>query len=308
MTLTVCWLRSVGKHSELVFASDSRLRAKGNWDGCPKLLTVPRTDVMIGFAGRTEFAYPMLLQIQTAIGAHKQSRDRVTDLSVLKGHVLRIFNQMWMELEPVRQRDEEYKDPAASFILGGYCWAAKEFKIWTLHFKGDIGPEGKPLPGMLTPQPPLGGFTFRPARPWRGISEGNRLLAVQGDAVDDFKNRLQRRLQVAGKQESGNFDMEPFEVLRDMIRENAHVAIGGPPQLAKVFPWMNTMKIGVVWGAGKKQIAIDGRICLQYERIEQPVIDPDTLKITNSWSVSLEETASDVEGEQDSDEDLSGSE
>jgi len=58
MTLSLAWIRSVGNVQELVMATDSRLRRGRAWDVAPKILTLPRTDCAICFAGDTDDAYP----------------------------------------------------------------------------------------------------------------------------------------------------------------------------------------------------------------------------------------------------------
>mgnify|MGYP000962023504 FL=1 len=70
MTISVAWVRSVGKSEELVFASDSRLAFGARWDCCPKILALPRNDSAISFAGDTHYAYPVMLQAIAAVAQH----------------------------------------------------------------------------------------------------------------------------------------------------------------------------------------------------------------------------------------------
>src|ERR1019366_314181 len=67
MTLSMAWIRTVGSHEELVFASNSRLSGGADWDSCPKLMLLPRGDSLIGFAGSTLDAYPLMLQFRNWI-------------------------------------------------------------------------------------------------------------------------------------------------------------------------------------------------------------------------------------------------
>ena len=122
-------------------------------------------------------------------------------------------------------------------------------------------------------------FTFRPASPWLGV-DGERLLAIAGEAGADFKRRLIELLKVRGKLESGGFDMEPFEVLRDIIRQAFEPSIGGPPQLLKVYRHMNVTPFTVYWpdGASGKRTIL-GRTLLPYEVPPTGVLDPDSLVI-----------------------------
>src|SRR6266702_1647282 len=68
MTLVLAWARRIRDTEQLVFVSDSRLSGDGmNFDGCPKILGLPRNDCAIAFAGYTGHAFPMMLQLVLAI-------------------------------------------------------------------------------------------------------------------------------------------------------------------------------------------------------------------------------------------------
>jgi len=45
MTLCLAWIRAVDQTTELVIATDSRLRSGCAWDCGPKLLPMPRSDL-----------------------------------------------------------------------------------------------------------------------------------------------------------------------------------------------------------------------------------------------------------------------
>jgi hypothetical protein len=73
--------------------------------------------------------------------------------------------------------------------------------------------------------------------------------------------------------------MEPFEILRDIIRNDDDWAIGGTPQLIKVYKHLNHMPYGIFWpDKASHQITIMGRPILNYETFRNPVIDPDTFE------------------------------
>jgi hypothetical protein len=80
--------------------------------------------------------------------------------------------------------------------------------------------------------------------------------------------------------------MEPFEVLRDMIRSGAYSSIGGAPQAAKVYRFLQTQHFAVRWPTGKDMPHILGRPALSYERLGAPSIDPDAPAIQASWQLS----------------------
>jgi hypothetical protein len=77
--------------------------------------------------------------------------------------------------------------------------------------------------------------------------------------------------------------MEPFEVVRDMLRYSGHSeTVGGAPQVVKVYQYMQTAALGIFWPDKKAgQIYLQGRRCLDYERIDNWLLDPDTLKSEN---------------------------
>jgi hypothetical protein len=66
--------------------------------------------------------------------------------------------------------------------------------------------------------------------------------------------------------------MEPFEILRDIIRDQVDDTVGGPPQIAKVYRHLNRQFFAVPWNG---QLTVVGRPVLVYESAQIPQIDPD---------------------------------
>ncbi len=257
MTLTVAWVRNVRGVEELAFATDSRLRFGAAWDCCPKLFTLPRSDCLVSFAGDTHYTYPLLLQMIKSMEFYSGSVTRRMDLAQAKGHTLRIFNQMHEMIEDLPSGIASLGSPDALFLFGGYSWRHEDFRLWTLHYNEQ--------------------FTFAPIHWWEGEGQ-EKMVRFEGDHRVDASNRLRELLKTRGKLVSGGLDMEPFEVLRDMIRCGEFAEIGGPPQLAKVYKHLNAQFIGVRWpvpGHQDTPICVAGRPMLHYERVEVPVIDPD---------------------------------
>ncbi|EOX3449171.1 hypothetical protein [Vibrio paracholerae] len=81
MTLIAAWVRHHNKAKELYVASDSRLNGGQTWDIGTKVLDLGRGDAVIAFAGRTANAYPLMLQLQTAVKMHTKLRTRAYDLT-----------------------------------------------------------------------------------------------------------------------------------------------------------------------------------------------------------------------------------
>ena len=226
MTLAAAWNCDAGPNKELVMATDSRLRAGYAWDCCPKIITMPRSDAVLCFAGSTEYAYPLLLQIPDAVDSFHKSRDRAQDLCDLKGHVIRVFDGMRAAFSDVVNGGSQPDDLDTQFLLGGYSWLKKQFFIWKIRFD-------------------------RQRKAFAFDSFSGRRLVFAGDAADEAKSRFAKLRLGRGDFRGPPLDMEPFEVLRDMIRSGEHQTVGGPPQLVKVYEHMNTLPFVVRWPTTK---------------------------------------------------------
>lgn len=265
MTLCIAWVRKISDVEELIIATDSRLRAFGSWNCGPKIMTLPRTDCAMGFEGDTTFAYPLMIQLQSAIANYPKAVNRSHDLVDLKGNILNFWNDML-------KYKSDYEIPDTSFLFGGYSWKTEKFVLWRLHYEKHDKI-----------------FTHRPISFWKGV-KGEIKISLSGDYTEDAKQRLIKILKDRDKLESGNLDMEPFEVLRDMLREKNEVKyplIGGSPQLIKIYKHLNRTPIAVKWQIeGKAVVTLLGRPLLEYEKSTFPIIDPDSLIIQRDELIS----------------------
>jgi len=259
MTISLAWTRKVSSIEELIFVSDSRLGFGCRWDCCPKIRAFPRGDSVICFAGDTLYAYPIMLQALAAVSQHQKLISRAMDITDLKGHLLRILNGMTELVHDLPQGVNN--EPDTTFLFGGWSWKLSQFRVWLLHYDASIKR-----------------FTFRPMRNWAGKSN-EKFLAITGDYKSEFKERLVTLLRSKGNLEHGGFDMEPFEVLRDMLRENQFDKIGGCPQIIKVHKHANCRPFGVFWpNREAAKVNLLGRPLLDYERSEYLILDPDTFE------------------------------
>lgn len=258
MTIAVSWIRAVGCTQELVVCTDSRLTGYGKWDCAPKLVPLSRGDCAIAFAGSTLYAYPILLQAMAVMKQHPRVQSRAMDLTELKGHLLRVLNSMIMQLIELPEKE----DPPVEFLFSGWSWRKNAFVSWVLHF-----------------DPHIARFTHRPIRGWAGENHAKHLSFI-GDYFHEFKELLLKKLRDTGKIKGGGFDMEPFEALRDLLRENAHHSIGGAPQLVKVYRHANALPHAIYWpDKSSGNISLLGRPLLSYERSQFLLLDPDTLEV-----------------------------
>ncbi len=271
MTLAMAW---VGKRkdglSHLYIASDSRTRGGMVFDFCPKILTLPRSDCAICFAGDTAATYPLMLQLSSAISAHLPAKDRSLDIRTLKPHLLRVFtdiiNNIKNPMSPIEPDDVQ-------FIFCGYSWISKSFEIWTIYYsKKDKK------------------FAARPAINMHAMMGQ---VAFIGDVARDARAKFITRLNSYAGEKPEHFEFEPFKVLRDMLRSAGRDAsIGGAPQLVRIAEHMNTKVLGVKWAEKEQRfITIMGRRIFDYENTDNFTIDPDTFEHTRPRSFGVREEA-----------------
>ncbi|NTW88452.1 MAG: hypothetical protein HGB26_04860 [Desulfobulbaceae bacterium] len=259
MTMALAWLRSFRNTEEVVVATDSRLRFGGHWDCCPKIMPLPRKDSVICFSGNTMYAYPVMIQAVNMVNMHFKSLTRGISLTEFKSKLVEILNHMTSKISDVPPGEET---PDAEFLLAGYCCHSRSFKLWKIHY-----------------DPYIKRFTFRPTKRWKG-ENSRKALVFSGDYEREFKMRLIGLLRQKRKLDSGGFDMEPFEILRDMIRENNHNLIGGSPQLIKIYSSVNTIPFAIHWPSrAEGELCLFGRPLLEYEKHNHLNLHPDSLEI-----------------------------
>lgn len=277
MTLCVAWIRTVGDSQELVLASDSRLSGCGEtWDACPKVLCLPRSDAAIAFSGFTTRSYPLMLQLVSSIASFPESRRRILDFDEMKGHAVRVFNFILSKVvHEVYDGKEDFihELAASSFLLCGYSWRQRKFRIIRLSYDESSGAFSSH------------DFNIRKRTcVFIGDINPTGTLNIPREADE----RLEELLRSRNKLPHGTLDWEPFEVLRDIIIEANHRTIGGPPQLLKIYPHMNAQMFAVYWPSRSQgTLTIGGRDTLDYERTDWPRLDATNLEVTG---ISLDDS------------------
>lgn len=259
MTIGMAW---VGKRNDgrehLYVASDSRTRGAMTLDFCPKILALPRSDCVICFAGDTSATYPLMLQLSNAIASHLPATERSLDIRTLKPHLLRVFTDI---ISNIKDPVTPIKPDDVQFIFGGYSWLSKSFEIWTIYYsKKDKK------------------FAARPAQKFHQMMDK---AAFIGDVAKEARTMLIKQLNSYGNNPPISFELEPFKVLRDMLRQanDKTATIGGAPQLVRIAEHMNTRLIAIKWGPNNSETTLMGRKVFDYENIDNIILDPDTLQI-----------------------------
>jgi hypothetical protein len=272
----MAWIRTVGEYEELVFASDSRLSGGQDWDCSPKLLLLPRGDSVIGFAGDTLDAYPLMLQFRTWTETEPAARKREIDINALKKRMRLMFNDMRRFIADLPVNQTEPDPPECELLFGGWSWQRGRFCAWRFF----CNPARKE-------------FDFEP--PGSGIRVGGDhpiVFAGTRGAVEKARDEIIALLKSRDRFRKGirYFDMEPFEVLRDMIRGEEFDDVGGPPQLVKVYKNGSSQPFAVKWPMpDDRQIAVMGRPLFANEKTSLRVIDPDQINFLSQKTLSKNE-------------------
>lgn len=286
MTVLVSWVRRIREAEELVFASDSRLSGDGrNFDACAKILTLPRSDCAIAFAGYTGHAFPMMLQLDLAIAAYEPARRGGLDISTLRKHALKLFDRMTEEIRPSPGLSvKQSVAPEANFLFGGYSWVKKKFELWSILYEpADGGFVARPA-GWVRFHPDAKKWVYTRVKTPRS-TDVRAKVEFGGDQAPEARRRLLALLtsRYPNLEKFHGLNWEPFEVIRDMLRAPNHSeTIGGAPQVVKVYQYLQTSPLAVYWPNRESgEVVLQGRPCLGYERIDRWILDPDTLTSEN---------------------------
>lgn len=266
MTVVSAWVRKT-RHGaeEVVVVSDSRLSGGGSLDCSPKIIQLPRSDAVMAYAGDTFFAYPIIHQISEAIRANRSLQDRVKDYGSLRNFILKVMNEMYGLYDNGGYKDLE--DPQTGFVLAGYSWFKKEFMIDLITFK----------PGTKM-------FEHQPV----GDRFGRGKVCFTGDmgerAFELFSDKLQVKHGAAHVKgpahDKSALNMEPFEVIRDMLRnaDPKTASIGGAPQVVTVSQHMNSRQTAIYWPSKESgKIFLGGAPVVHLNYLDSWIMDPDTL-------------------------------
>lgn len=271
MTIVSAWVRTSKRGAEeLIVCSDSRLNGGGILDCAPKTFQLPRQDSVLAFSGDTFLAYPLLLQMSQAISSHTPMREGVIDYISFRTYTIKLLNTLFSSFETYI---EEFKKPNYDFLLCGYSWFKKEFCIDRLVFM----PSSKK-------------FEIHSVK--KGIGEFGKIAFI-GDKSREARDKLFALLRARHGDDSiikgapfyKHYDMEPFEVIRDMLRTaEPHSTIGGAPQLLSVCQHMTSRHLAIYWPNKENGgIYLSGRPVFEFENIDSWILDPDTFEKTHKY-------------------------
>jgi hypothetical protein len=263
MTITIAWIRRNRNTAELVLASDSRLRSRGALNQTQKLFRLERGDCCLGFSGDAQIAYPLFMQVSSALNNFIRTRSRAADVTDVAKHIEDIINNLISSWDLKRaEKDEELA--STKILFAGWSWVHKRFAIGVFQYKD----------GRFE----FHQFKSRIPHPWK---EKHRSLVFIGDYEKEYMEALSAVLERrhekswrSGKKEI-DFDYELVAALSELLLKHEKTkeltAIGGAPQVVKVYSYGSSLPI-VVKNHPTHRFLL-GRKLFAWEKTEYPILD-----------------------------------
>ena len=122
MTLCVAWVRDINSTKELIFATDSCLSGGERWHSGVKLFELPRKDCLICFAGDTNRAYPLILNLISSIKFDHHLSNAHTDIKEVLEYLTNLFTNLCNTISDYGSRNFEEALGDFKFLFGGWSW------------------------------------------------------------------------------------------------------------------------------------------------------------------------------------------
>lgn len=278
MTQCAAWIRHTPTgDQELVLITDSCLSAGERWEAGVKLFQLPRKDCFICFAGETNRAYPMILNLIQAINTSPSLINPQTDLLDILNHTKSLFTDLAraIDLSELSTQNYDVARSEAQFIFGGWRWQTSEFYVWQLLYD--------PKQEVFTAQ--------------RCYLDDSEPVCFIGDLKsDDLIIELYEDVGM----ENIKLDMQPLKLLvrkiRDTLRDTS--GIRGAPQIGKIYRSGNCQLFGIMWQSSEGKPHYQGRPIIGIQNLVHQYFDPDTCELINN----IPDKKPDIEDFLDSDE------
>jgi hypothetical protein len=264
MTITLAWVRQNKNTTELLVASDSRLRSRGALNQTQKIFRLERGDSCLGFCGDAQVAYPLFVQVGSALNNFIRTRTRGADVTEVVDKISSVLTNLLSSWDlDAAGIGEEIAD--TRILFAGWSWRFRRFEI------GQFVPEGSMFRYYRS--------KARLPYPWR---EKSRSLIFLGDYEREYMEMLSDVLtRRHGSQPSRgpatevNFDYEPVEALLALLRrgraEGTLTSIGGAPQVLKIYPFGGDLPLVVRESPAEHYLL--GRKLFEWEKTTYPILD-----------------------------------
>lgn len=248
----------------MIFATDSTLTGGEKWNHGVKLFELPRTDCLICFAGETQRAYPLILNLISTIKHNEDLKNPALDIQEVLYGIVELFNELVNSIFDYPAGVAEAIGGEAKFLFGGWSWKENRFKIWRLYYSPD-----------------LKGFIWDDET---AIKKSKMRVAIgdPSEGEDDIArvaDKKYRDLIHELNREDDPLDMEPLTVLVDMCLDKKIRYVDGSVQIGKVYKSGTTEFFGVMWQSAFGKPHFLGK---PYEKHNKPRVryfDPATCQI-----------------------------
>lgn len=97
------------------------------------LFDLPRKDALICFAGRTDRAYPLILNLISALQYNKEFQDKAKDVSDLALFVSDLFTEL-VYLITENAGTNRRVESRSQFSFGGWSWKLQQFVLFKIFY------------------------------------------------------------------------------------------------------------------------------------------------------------------------------
>jgi len=262
MTLCTAWIRQTGDTEELIFATDSVLTGGEVWKQGIKLFELPRKDCLICFAGRTERAYPLVLNLISSLQMDKYLQSTQASIAEVIEFVAEMFTKLVKTIDDLPRGTNIHEVSAeAKFLFGGWDWKQDSFRVWKLYYSEDVE-----------------GFIFDELTR-RGDFRFHSFLGDPAPEVEQRANDNLTLMLIDRNKLNARLDTEPIEVLRQIANDPSVRAVDGSLQIAKVYKSSRTEFFGIYWPSSEGKPHFQGR---EYNETQKPLVryfDPDSFEL-----------------------------
>lgn len=137
--MCTAWIRQANDTEELVFATDSCLTGGEKWKHGIKLFELPRKDCLLCFAGSTMRAYPLILNLVSAIHLDKYLQSPIAKLDEILSYISDLFTELVKKIiSEISGEDVHALRGGAKFLFGGWDWEKGVFRVWKLYYSTEI--------------------------------------------------------------------------------------------------------------------------------------------------------------------------
>ena len=240
-------------------------------DQAQKLYQLQRGDCCLSFCGDAGIAYPLFVQVSVALDNHMRTNSRALDVTSLTDRIEKMLNNMISAWKlPIAEKTADLA--GTTILFAGWSWRFERHHIGLFKLEHNnrfhFHREGIKLP-----------------HPWRAGTKSD--LFFIGDYKTEYLGKLagilQRRYPTQSPRRNEKilvqWDYEPVEALQALLREpdpGDCRAIGGAPQVVKIYPFSRTSPIVV--RTGKGQHFLLGRRLFSWETTEYPILDISTAR------------------------------